>query len=157
MLQKLMASGDQGVLLEDVHEAFVQELAIVARRLRSRLDERLRDLGMTQAKWVVLYWLWKCEGGLSQAELAERVGVEPGALVRIIDGLEEAGLLTRQAVPGDRRVKQLRLTASALPVVEKVDSVGRKLRAETLAGVDVDVLKASTTLLRKARRTLDRD
>ena len=42
-------------------------------------------------------------------------------------------------------------------MVEKVDSVGRKLRAETLAGVDVDVLKASTTLLRKARRTLDRD
>ncbi len=62
------------VTAADKH-VFAQELALVARRWRTRCDERLKHLGVDQASWSTLYWLKHSEAGISQAQLAERANV----------------------------------------------------------------------------------
>jgi len=44
--------------------------ARVARRWRKLLDERLKDLGVTQARWFTMVCLQRGGGGLTQRELA---------------------------------------------------------------------------------------
>lgn len=141
--------------LSELHELVVREMSIVARRLRTRLDEHLRELGMTHAKWTVLQRLWQADGGLRQAELAELLGVEAGALVRIIDVLEARGLVVREAVPGDRRIKQLRLTEQAIPLVERLDAKIRALHAATLSGLDAPALETALHVLVSVKRRLE--
>ena len=48
--------------------------------------------------------------GLSQADLAETLGIERARLVRLLDGLERRGFTRRQASPIDRRSHALFLT-----------------------------------------------
>ena len=48
--------------------------------------------------------------GITQSELARRLGIERSGLVAIVDDLERRGFLTRGTVPGDRRVQALRAT-----------------------------------------------
>ena len=67
---------------------FAQAISIVARRWRTRLDERLKPMNMSIARWGALYWLGQAGDGVSQAALAELAGVEPPTLVRVIDQLE---------------------------------------------------------------------
>lgn len=49
--------------------------------------------------------------GVSQTAASETLQLSPGALSKICDDLEKAGLIERTAHPVDRRVRQLSLTA----------------------------------------------
>ena len=58
----------------------------------SLLDERLKDLGVTQARWFTMVCLQRGGGGLTQRELAHLMTIENPTLVRLLDSLEEQGM-----------------------------------------------------------------
>ena len=106
-----------------------------ARMWRTKLDERLSPLGLTQARWLVLMHLSRMGGEALQKDLAFAVGVEGPTLVRVLDGLERMGLVLRAAVEGDRRARRICLTPKADGVNSDIMRIGTKLRAEALAGI----------------------
>jgi len=132
----------------DVGAGFAIELGRVSRRWRTRLDERLKHMELTQARWMVLRHLSET-GPISQRELADRIGVEGPTLVRGLDRLEDLGLVARRACGEDRRIKRVHLTEAAGPVLDEINRISIELRQELLAEIppkDVDtawrVLKA---------------
>ena len=50
--------------------------------------------------------------GITQSDLARRLGVERSGMVAIADDLETRGLIVRAPVPGDRRVQALQPTGA---------------------------------------------
>ena len=106
-----------------------------ARTWRTKLDERLSPLGLTQARWLVLMHLSRMGGESLQKELAFIVGVEGPTLVRVLDGLERLGLVQRLGVEGDKRARLIRLTPQADSVINDIMRIGIKLRGEALAGI----------------------
>src|SRR5262245_37214864 len=69
----------------------------------------LASLDIRPAQYAVLVVI-EANSGLSQADVAERLGVERARLVRLLDGLERRGLIRRRASPHDRRSHALVLT-----------------------------------------------
>ncbi|MFZ5719121.1 MAG: MarR family transcriptional regulator [Pseudomonadota bacterium] len=132
-----------------------RQLAFVHRRWRARLDERLRQTGLTQSRWQLLLVLSKAGGGLLQRELAERVGIEASTLVRQLDGLQRDGLIIREPVAGDRRAKLVRLEPGAEPVLEKITGVADALRDQILNGVPNDDLATTLSVLRHISERLE--
>ena len=126
---------------------FAITLGKVSRRWRTRLDERLRHTGLTQARWIVLLQLSR-DGSLSQRELAERVGVEGPTLVRVLDRLERQGLVARRACGEDRRVKKIVLTKAAAPVLDEITSISGQLRKELLGDIPADDLANALQVLK---------
>ena len=57
-------------------------------------------------------------------------------MCRIVDRLEEAGLVERVRDPEDRRAWRLHVTAQAQPLIEKLQAVGAKLVEQAFAGID---------------------
>lgn len=138
----------------DRHD-FAQAISIVARRWRTRLDERLKPMNMSIARWGALYSLGQAGGGVSQATLAEMAGVEPPTLVRVIDQLEAQGLVRRQANPSDRRVNLLYLTDAAKPLVEEIEAEAERLRVELLEGVSYEDYRTALSVIQTLRERLD--
>ena len=130
----------------DVGAEFVFELGRVSRRWRTRLNERLRHTGLNQARWTVLLQL-SGSGPVSQRELAERVGVEGPTLVRVLDRLEDQGLITRRACDDDRRIKHIHLTPAAEPVLEEIARISSALRQELLADIPSKNIDAARQVL----------
>ena len=71
-----------------VGETFASELGRVHRKWRARLDDRLKDTGLTHARWHALLTIWRHGEALTQRELAQMLGIEGPTLVRILDWLE---------------------------------------------------------------------
>lgn len=92
----------------------------VARLMRTRFDQRARSWGMTRAQCVTLMKL-KCRPGMSQTELAAILEVEPITVARLIDRLEQSGMVERRADPSDRRMHRLHLLPAADPVLAEID------------------------------------
>jgi MarR family transcriptional regulator for hemolysin len=141
-------------LSSDERHQFAFEVAVVARRWRTRLDERLKDLGMSQARWVALHWLGLFPEGLSQTVLAERTAVEAPTLIRVVDQLEQQGLIERRAEPGDRRIKRLCITEAAKPIVEEIGVIAEALRHEAMADIPIEDLRMAMDVLRRVRARL---
>lgn len=132
---------------------FGRQIGLLARLWRTEMDNRLRPLGLSQARWVLLVHLSDAPNGLAQLDLAERAGVTGPTLVKQIDQLEHAGLVMRQEDPNDRRIKRVLLTAEGRARFAEVDAVAAKLRREALAEEDADDVEAT---MRLTRRLIDR-
>src|SRR5262245_50255589 len=65
------------------------------------------DIGPAQYSVLVVI---AANPGLSQSDLADRLGIERARLVRLLDGLERRGLTQRLNSRSDRRSHALRLT-----------------------------------------------
>jgi MarR family transcriptional regulator for hemolysin len=133
---------------------FAHAISIVARRWRSRLDERLKPMNMSIARWGALYWLGEGGDGVSQAALADLAGVEPPTLVRVIDQLEAQGLVQRRTNPADRRVNLLHLTPAAKPVVAEIEAEAERLRVELLEGLSFEEYQVASRVIQKLRERL---
>lgn len=134
------------------------EIAETAHALRRAFDRRVAPLGVTRAQWRALAWLAR-QPGLRQVELADRLDIEPITLCRIVDRLEEAGLVERRRDPDDRRAWRLHLTDQGVPVVEKLRALAGELAREAFDGVPpetIDMLRDSLARVRDNISTADR-
>lgn len=136
-------------------QEFAIELGQVARRWRSGLDARLKFLGLTQARWIMLLHLNK-SGTLSQKDLAEGIGIEGPTAVRLLDALQKQGLIERRESEEDRRVKTVHLTATAQPLIEDITKISAAFRKELLADLSPDDLATAHRVLKAINDKLER-
>ena len=123
-------------------------LAQVSRLLRRTFDERARGIGVTRPQWQVLSLLM-LHAGSNQGALAEMLEVEPITLGRMIDRLQEAGLVERRADPTDRRAWRIFLTDKGNGLLDKLRPFGRETLNAALEGVsEADRTQFMATLAR---------
>jgi len=106
----------------------------VSRLMRRRFDERARTTGATGAQWRTLKILERREG-INQGQLAEMLDVEPITACRMIDRLEESGMVERRRDPGDRRAWLIHLTEKARPVLAELHVVASGMIEDALQGL----------------------
>ena len=128
-------------------EAFAQALGRVSRGWRAALDARLRNCSFTQARWYALLHLSRGEPGMTQRELAARVGVEGPTIGRLLDTLERQGLIERRPVDGDRRANHIHLTEAAQPLLAEINHTVVSLRQELLEGISPGDLDTCMSVL----------
>lgn len=136
-------------------QEFAMELGQVARRWKSGLDARVKDLGLTQARWIALLHLSQF-GPKSQKDLAERIGVEGPTAVRLLDALQKQGLIERRESEGDRRVKTIHLTKAAIPLIDEITKIAGAFRQELIADIPADDLAAAHRVLKAINDKLER-
>src|SRR5499427_9386144 len=108
----------------------------VSRLIKRHFERRARQMGLpiTRQQAAVMLNIASNEG-VSQAEVATWLDIEPIALVRMLDKLHEEGLVERRAHPTDRRVRTLWLTPAAGPVVERILAINESTRREAFSGL----------------------
>lgn len=121
---------------------------------RRALNAELEKEGITFRQWEVLAWL-AFEGGLSQVELAERLGIEAPTLVGILDRMERDGWLDRHCCPNDRRRKRIRATEKAEAVWAKMVDCARRVRSTARAGLSEEELDLLKSICERIRSNLE--
>ncbi|MEX5572940.1 MarR family transcriptional regulator [Pseudomonas lijiangensis] len=135
---------------------FGMQLAHLTRGWRAELDRRLADLGLSQARWLVLLHLARHEEPPTQRELAQSIGVEGPTLARLLDSLEAQQLVQRQAVLEDRRAKKIVLSDAARPLIEKIETIANALRIELFEGVSEEELRVCMSVHARILANLER-
>ena len=70
----------------------------------------LKRLGLTAARFDMLFALKPCRLGMLQSRLRRQLGVSRTTVSRMLASLEQLGLLTRQISWSDRRTRDVHLT-----------------------------------------------
>ncbi len=130
-------------------------LAETARIWRNKLDARLKHLGLSQAKWLVLYHLSNTEVALTQKDLAERLGIEGPTLVGLLNRLAANQLIERRSSVRDRRSKFVILTPKANALIPQMQKITLELRHEVLKEFQHSELMACVQLLHQMKNRIE--
>lgn len=102
--------------------------------MRRALDAELARFGsVSSAQWVVLMVL-SHEGGVTAAELAKRLSHDPGSMTRLLDRLQEKGLIERVRAAEDRRRIRIELTEAGKALAPSLPTAAINVINQALSG-----------------------
>ena len=130
-------------------------LSDVSRQMRRKFNERARDIGVTRPQWRTLTILSRNEGA-NQGCIADLLEVEPITLARMVDRLQDAGLVERRADPSDRRAWLLYLTPKAWSIVADLRHISDTMFAEVVTGIDPAALDQVREVMEMIRANIAR-
>lgn len=129
-----------GFLIRDLNRAVQRELATF-----------VQDRGVLHGHWYFLRLLW-LEDGLTQRELAQRLGMmEPTAVVAL-RGMEADGWIHRVRSETDKRKVHILLTPAGQALKANLLPVARAVNERVLRGMSPEERLFFTGLLRRARQ-----
>jgi DNA-binding MarR family transcriptional regulator len=132
-------------------EAFVN-LQRTADALLQGVAAALKPVGLSPAQYNVLRILRGAgPDGLACREIAERMITRDPDITRLLDRLEDRGLITRTRDRADRRVIATRITKKGLRLLKDLDGPIAALHAEQLGHLGDQRLRSLIELLGAAR------
>jgi DNA-binding MarR family transcriptional regulator len=91
------------------------------------LDAELQNEREITLSWYdALVHLEEADDGLRMNELASRILLSKSGLTRVIDRMEEEGLVRRERPPDDRRVVKVFITPAGLKTLQAARAVHRR-------------------------------
>jgi DNA-binding MarR family transcriptional regulator len=111
--------------------------------LLSALDAELAPFGLNAMQYAVLKYL--ADGtAATAADLCRTMYYDTGSMTRLVDHLEEKGLLRRERCREDRRVVFLRVAPAGRAQLPRLRAIGTRVLDEHLTGfsaAEIDTLK----------------
>ncbi len=143
----------QGRRFDSPEQEVFLELWRTYDRLRALEEKLFRRHDLTPQQYNALRLLRAARpAGLPTLELAGRLVSHAPDITRLLDRLEERGLVTRDRPADNRRVVQVSITAKGLALLRELAGPVRACHARQLGHLSPAQLRALADLLRQARR-----
>lgn len=127
-----------------------------AKAFQKILDMELRkSVGVTISQLRVVVALIR-QPGLTQKEIADRVGVEGATLVPLIDKMEKEGLLKRKPDSKDRRVNRIYLTHKGDSLWASMMECVLQIRKSSTKDISEGEISTTLETLRKISKNLSK-
>jgi MarR family transcriptional regulator for hemolysin len=136
----------------DLDERFENALRGCAMVWRQAVDRRLRRLGTNRVGWMTIAAAMQARSPLSQATLADTLGVSRASMVHTIDSLVQDGLVKREPSASDRRLKRIVVTDAGAHLYSLLRDEVVAVRRQMLAMVELEELAHLTELLEQLRQ-----
>jgi DNA-binding MarR family transcriptional regulator len=149
---KLQSQIKQSRPFRTPEELLFVNLLRTARLLLDDFDRLLRGRELTQPQYNILRILRGAGAtGLASGAIGERmVGRDPD-VTRLLDRMEERGLVVRKRSTSDRRVVTTQLTADGLRMVDELDAPILAMHSRQLGHLSADEMEQLNSLLERTR------
>jgi MarR family transcriptional regulator for hemolysin len=131
----------------DLQLRLTRGFMLFTRRWRKYLDEHLRRIGQSQARWEALFAVGMTREGSALGTIARRVGVEGPTFVRMIAQFEREGLVKRLESSADRRASIIRITPRGEAALIEMRDLTTRARKDFLGELSVDDVKRMLDML----------
>lgn len=137
-------SDTESLWSEELDQALGFLIADTARYAKRLLYACIAQQGIRGGSWYLLRALWH-QDGITQRELAERLGITEPSVQEMLRAMETDGLIERKRDPLDRRKLRIHLTAHARELKDPLMAIAEGLNRSAAA----DLSQAEELLLRR--------
>ncbi len=107
------------------------QIAILSDHISVAVESKLREQGHSLSTFQLLSTIQSSEANITQAELAQRIGITAASLCESLKNASNKGLVEQKLSETDRRAKRVSLTPKGRKLIEKtlgeLDSVNRQM------------------------------
>jgi len=119
------------------------------------LDENLKAIGLTRIFWCILLAVDN-EHLVHPSDIAEFVGIDRTATSRALRGMENAGMIARQAGSNDRRMRAVQMTEHGAGLLKQAMPFANSSNAVIEQALTARELAALRQVLAKLRDIEDK-
>src|SRR5919197_2257347 len=112
-----------------------------------------QKVGVTVGQWKVIVMLVN-QNGLTQKEIAEKLGLEGSTLIPIIDKMEKEGLVVRKVDSSDRRNNRIYRTEKADVLWDRMVNCATKVREVSIKDIPEENISIMRNVLEKIGQNL---
>lgn len=112
--------------------------------------KEMESCGLKPNQAGILFVL-RNEGGLSQKELAKRVGVTPPSMTAALKKLEKQGYILREQDEKDQRITRIQISDAGIQCMEGLKSMMRNLETGLYEGISKEERRELQQILLKMR------
>ena len=134
---------------EDFQNCHLGLLLGRAALLKDRIiDTHMEPHGITAAQFKVMIIIAQF-GVDTPAELCRHLSLDSGSMTRMLDRLEQKGLLLRKRCADDRRLVRLALTEEGQALADKLPEIGVNAMNQLAGALDSEELQTLEAILKK--------
>ncbi|WP_086617461.1 MarR family winged helix-turn-helix transcriptional regulator [Erythrobacter tepidarius] len=127
----------------------------VAKLIQRRIDEEVRDIGLTRLSWMAASQVGAASG-LTIGELANQLEVGAASAGQLVDRMTREGWVERNNAPGDRRAVIVTLTPKAKAALSQLDPRQETLEQDILQDLSAEERAVLLSLLERILHRLSR-
>jgi DNA-binding MarR family transcriptional regulator len=132
-----MFGGGFGFLVNQARNAFLNDM-----------ERELAPLNITSSQFMVVVGIAH-ERARTLTEFSHFLGYDSGAMKRLLDRIEDKGVIIRRRCDIDRRLQILELTDAGRELYPRIMEVARRVHAKTLEGFTPEEAALFQTFLQK--------
>jgi len=108
-------------------------LATLCKAHRNWAEQELATVGLHVGQEMLLSFLWQ-QDGLAQSDLAQRLGVQPATVCKMLGRMEAGGLIATRRDERDARIARVYLSEEGRAFQQAVTTAWARLETRFLAG-----------------------
>ncbi|MBR2569213.1 MAG: MarR family transcriptional regulator [Paenibacillus sp.] len=117
--------------------------------LLGQAKQAVEPLGVTPEQNLIMMLLWSGMEGITQKEIAARIGRDQTNVARMLLQLEKKGFITRTQAKNDRRAQMVRLTDTGRALEHEVIEATNRFHARLLQGLTKEEVESFMRVLAK--------
>lgn len=123
-------------------------------RIAAAFSEEVRPLGASLQMWRVLAALRE-QDGRRMGDLSETTSIEVSTLTRLVDNMEEKGLVVRRRATEDARAVLLHATPAGRRLTQRIVPIAERYEQVALAGFNAGEAETLKAALRRLYANMD--
>jgi DNA-binding MarR family transcriptional regulator len=138
-----------------IQETLGHLFAQTSRAVRTYVGQVLANYELYPGQQMILALLWQNEG-VTPSYLAECIDVQPPTVTKMLQRMEESGLVERRPAKRDSRVYQVYLTQQGRAMQTELEAAWRQLDTRIFSGFSVEERVIFRRLLLQIQHNLDK-
>lgn len=133
-----------------------KEIIVLSNRIKRRMRSAAESLGITDTQGRVLKYIWEESKSreVFQKDLEDEFDIRRSSVTQVIQLLERDGLIVRESVQRDARLKKLVLTEKAIRIQGVMNEKIRELESQMQKDISEEEREILLNLLRKIKRNI---
>lgn len=117
---------------------------------------KVNNIDLTPEQFLLIDMLWN-QGDLKQQQLADGMQKDKNSITKLIDALEQKGLVRRQPNPTDRRSNTIVLTEKGDNLKHEAKMVGISSLDKMLEGLSEEEIHSFIAVMRRISKNMSMD
>ncbi len=134
-----------------LHSIFHQVMRLYHQRNHMLLDK----IGIYPGQPFMLFALYN-KDGQSQKDLAEKLGIRPPTITKMVKRMGKSGLIERKQDTEDQRVSRVYITEKGREICKEINKVRKIIEAESFSNFTEEELILLRRLLMQMRHNLEK-
>ena len=133
-----------------------KDIIVLSNRIKRRMRVAAEALGITDTQGRVLQYIWEEseKREVFQKDIEDEFDIRRSSVTQIIQLLARVGLIVRESVQRDARLKKLVLTEKAIEIQKVMNGKVRELEAEMQKDISPEEKELFLKILCKIRKNV---
>ena len=137
-------------------DVFGKSVHMLSRQLKRKTDEYVAKYGITGVQCGMISYIYQNsqKKDIFAKDIEKKFDIRRASIAGILHNMEKKGLIKREIVDNDARLRRIVLTKKALELIKEIENAIKKVEKQALKGITKEEVETFVNIAKKMSANL---